>query len=157
MSGKRQQQWLRSRSSQWGGGRGEQSDIDVTNRSKLFKSMSSKLDVSALKIPCSEPSWFASRTKPDDIDETKHKINFLSVSCELVSFPMERNSNALSTSAAKFEYKLFSIDLCPEKVYLCWQARAYASEAPSVTCWQQPCPNSRGNICGFPWSVYRWG
>ena len=48
-----------------------------------------------------------------------------------------RNSNALPTSAVKFEYKLFSIDLCPEK-FLYAQARAYASESPSKTCWQQP-------------------
>ena len=66
------------------------------------------------------------------------KINFSSLSCELVYFPMEEQSKALSTPAVKFEYKLFSIDLCPEKVYLCSRARAYASEAPSEICWQQP-------------------
>ena len=43
------------------------------NQSKMFKPMSSKLDVSALKIPCSELSLFASWTKPVDIDEKKHK------------------------------------------------------------------------------------
>ena len=48
-----------------------------------------------------------------------------------------RNSNALPTSAVKFEYKLFSINLCPEK-FLYAQARANASESPSETCWQQP-------------------
>ena len=86
------------------------------------------------KIPGSDPSWFASWTKPDDVDEKKHWDTFLVLS-QYIS--LWRESNALSISAVKFEYNLFSIDLCPEKACLRSQAKVYASEAPLETWWQQ--------------------
>ena len=59
------------------------------NRSKMFKHISSQLDVSALKIPCSEPADLLRRRSQMTSMKRNTKINFLFVSCELVSFPME--------------------------------------------------------------------
>ena len=58
-------------------------------------------------VRCKCTEKFAPWTKPDGIDEHNSKINFSSLSGELVSFFLWRNSNALSTSAVKFECKLF--------------------------------------------------
>ena len=127
------------------------SDTDVTESTQVVQT-----HVLLVRCKCTEtfpalsPADLLRRRSQMTSMKRNTKIYFSSVSCELVYFPME-DSNTLSTSAVKFEYKLFSIDLCPERVYLCSQAGAYASEAPSETCWQQPCShNSHGNICGFP-------
>ena len=65
----------------------------------MINPISFQLDVSELKIPYSEPSWFASQMKPGDIDEKNTKINFSSVPRELVSFPMEEQQRITHISS----------------------------------------------------------
>ena len=69
------------------------------NRSKMFKPMSSQLDVSELKFPALSPADLLRRRIQVTSMKRNTKINFSSVPCELVSFPMEEQQRIIHISS----------------------------------------------------------